>query len=305
MIRTLFAAQQKVPAAAPLLQSEVDPTPDSQREDRRMTEPLAVISAMKADAMEVQQVLSGLDATGWATPTPAPGWTVTHQVAHLAATFQRAGLAASDPPAFAKIMEHANPDFDKEVETVMRPYLELPPGELLVRWYDELTTAADALAAVPAGQDIPWLVNPLPPAVLASGGMMELFAHGQDIADALGTPIERTDRIAPLVGFVVHTRHFGYLAREMTPPDDDFRFEVTAPSGTLWTFGPEDAAQRIEGPALDLCLLAARRRHHRDLSLVATGKHATRWLDVAQAYRGPTGAGREPGQFTDAPGHRL
>ncbi|MER7015275.1 TIGR03084 family metal-binding protein [Saccharopolyspora sp. NPDC000359] len=262
-----------------------------------MIEPMAVISATKADAMEVQELLSDLDPSEWATPTPAPGWTIAHQVAHLAATFQRAGLAASDPAAFAEIMEHAHPEFDKEVEAVMRPYLELPPSELLHRWHEEMTTASDALAAVPPGEVVQWLVNPLPPAVLASGGMMELFAHGQDIADALGKPIKRTDRIAHLVGFVVHTRPFGYLARGMTPPADDFRFEVTGPSGALWTFGPEDAAQRIEGPALDLCLLAARRRHHADLSLVATGEHAEQWLRLAQAYRGPAGPGREPGQF--------
>jgi enediyne biosynthesis protein E11 len=265
-----------------------------------MPEPQAVISALKADAMELHKLLTGLDATEWTAPTPAPGWTVAHQVAHLAATFQRAGLAASDPPAFAEVMKHAKPDLNDEVAAVMQPYLELPQEELLARWYEELITSADALAAVPAGEDVPWLVNPLPPDVLASGGMMELFAHGQDIADALGAPLERTDRIGYLVGFIVHTRQFGYLARGTTPPSDDFRFEVTAPSGTLWTFGPPDAAQRIVGPALDLCLLAGRRRHHADLSLVATGEHAKQWLEIAQAYRGPAGAGREPGQFATA-----
>jgi uncharacterized protein (TIGR03084 family) len=75
---------------------------------------------------------------------------------------------------------------------------------------------------------------------------------------------------------------------------------VTAPSGALWTFGPADARQRIEGPAVDLCLLAARRRHHADLSLVATGEHAKQWLEIAQAYRGPAGEGRKPGQFAKA-----
>ncbi|WNV84586.1 TIGR03084 family metal-binding protein [Umezawaea sp. Da 62-37] len=262
-----------------------------------MTEPLAVISALKADAVDVQVLLSDIDDAGWTAPTPAPGWTVAHQVAHLAATFQRAGLAAADPDAFREVMEHAIPDLELEVAAVMRPYLELPRGELLVRWYEELVASADALAAVPAGEEVPWLVNPLPPAVLASGGMMELFAHGQDIADALGRTIERTDRIANLVGFIVHTRPFGYLARGQQPPADDFRFEVTAPSGALWTFGPPDATQRVEGPALDLCLLAARRRHHEDLALVATGEHAEHWLEIAQAYRGPAGAGRLPGQF--------
>lgn len=34
-----------------------------------------------------------------------------------------------------------------------------------------------------------------------------------------------------------------------------------------------------------------------DLALTATGAEADRWLDQAQAFRGPTGPGRRPGQF--------
>ena len=105
---------------------------------------------------------------------------------------------------------------------------------------------------------VPWLVRPLPPAVLASAGMMELFGHGQDIVDALGVHRKPTDRVRYLVAFAVRTWDFGYLARGMTPPDEQFRFELTAPSGALWEFDPADAAQRITGPAVDFCLLVTR-----------------------------------------------
>ena len=86
----------------------------------------------------------------------------------------------------------------------------------------------------------------------------------------------------------------------MTPPASEFRFEITAPSGVLWAFGPADATDRVSGPAEDFCLLVTRRRHHRDLAVAATGEYATRWLDIAQAYRGPAGTGRRPGQFAQA-----
>jgi hypothetical protein len=36
------------------------------------------------------------------------------------------------------------------------------------------------------------------------------------------------------------------------------------------------------------------RRHRDDLDLVAVGPDADRWLDVAQAFAGPPGEGREP-----------
>jgi uncharacterized protein (TIGR03084 family) len=62
----------------------------------------------------------------------------------------------------------------------------------------------------------------------------------------------------------------------------------------VWTWGPEDAGQSVVGSAYDFCLRVTQRRHRDDLDLVATGPDADRWLDVAQAFAGPSGAGREP-----------
>lgn len=265
-----------------------------------MTSALAVISDLKADRDQLDRLLSTIDPAEWSTPTPAPGWTIAHQIAHLTATFRMAGLAAADPAVFQKIAATAGVNFDAAVDAAMAPYLDLPPDQLLPRWKAEITDACDALAAVPLGKVVPWLVNPLPPAVLASAGMMELFAHGQDVADALGTRIVRTDRVRHIVAFAVRTWEFGYVARGLTPPQTEFRFELTSPSGTEWAFGPEDAENRISGSAVDFCLLVCRRRHHEDLTVKAVGELATHWLTIAQAYRGPAGQGREPGQFAAA-----
>jgi uncharacterized protein (TIGR03084 family) len=256
-----------------------------------------VISTLIADGDDIDRLVADLDAARWTLPTPAPGWTIAHQIAHLAATFRMAATAASDPNAFRMLTARLSEDFDANVRGALAGYLVDPPDVLLSRWRAELTAACAALAAVPAGQLVPWLVRPLPPEVLASAGMMELFGHGQDVADALGVQRELTDRIKYLVGFAVRVWDFGYLARGLTPPDVEFRFELTAPSGALWTFGPADATQTITGPATDFCLLVTRRRHRDDLALVASGAEADHWLDIAQAYRGPAGAGRSPGQF--------
>src|SRR5262249_31197496 len=119
----------------------------------------------------------------------------------------------------------------------------------------------------------------------------------QDIADALGARREYTDRIGHVAAFAVRTWDFGYLARGLNPPDVAFQYELTAPSGKQWRFGPEDAVQRISCPGVDFWLLVTRRRHRDDLALQATGADADQWLHIAQAYRGPAGAGRRPGQF--------
>jgi len=256
-----------------------------------------VVSDLSAESDEIDDLVAGLDESGWTLPTPAVGWTVAHQIAHLAATFRLAAVAAADPPTFKAITDRLSDDFDANVDAAMAEYLAEPPQTLLARWRTERSAAVGALAALPRDHIVPWLVRPLPVAVLASAGMMELFGHGQDIADALGVQRERTDRLRHLVAFAVRTWDFGYLARGLTPPDVEFRFEITAPSGELWQFGPADAIQRISGPAADFCLLVTRRRHRADLALTATGAVADHWMDVAQAYRGPAGPGRAPGQF--------
>jgi uncharacterized protein (TIGR03084 family) len=76
-------------------------------------------------------------------------------------------------------------------------------------------------------------------------------------------------------------------------PTEEFRVELTGPAGEHWTWGPEDAAQRVTGPALDFCLLVTQRRHRDDTALQATGSDAAHWLTIAQAFAGPPGPGRE------------
>ncbi|UUV29235.1 TIGR03084 family metal-binding protein [Amycolatopsis roodepoortensis] len=263
-----------------------------------MTDFRNVIRDLTTEGEQVDALVAGLDDAGWDLPTPATGWSVKHQIAHLAFIFKIAGLSAAEPRAFAELAKSSMArGFDAAVNAALDDYLGDPNEVLLSRWRAERDAGIKALAAVPADQVVPWLVNPLPPAILACAGMMELFAHGQDVADALGVRPERTDRLAYLVGFAVRVRDFGYEARGLTPPEQEFRFEITSPSGQLWTFGPGDSPERITGSAEDFCLLVTRRRHRDDLDVRAEGALADQWLDIAQAYRGPAGEGRSPGQF--------
>ncbi|MFJ5049757.1 TIGR03084 family metal-binding protein [Streptomyces sp. NPDC088719] len=250
---------------------------------------------------EIDRMVADLDDTRWALETPAPGWTVSDQIAHLVFVNRLAGTAASDPEAFRVMTEKASGDFDGAVNAALAAYASDSTQVLLARWRTERAAAIEALASVPPDQTVPWLVNPLPPAVLACAGLMETFAHGQDIADALGVRREPAPWLRHVAGFAVLTQAFGYQARGLTPPTEPFRFELTYTTGELWEYGPADATQRITGPAHDFCLLVTRRRHRDDLALTATGDAADHWLDIAQAYRGPAGEGRRPGQFSDTP----
>ncbi|GAA1270033.1 TIGR03084 family metal-binding protein [Sphaerisporangium rubeum] len=265
-----------------------------------MTDLDVVLRDLTADGEQLDRLVSGLTAEQWRLPTPAPGWTIHDQIAHLAFIYRLARLAAAEPETFTALAKSAEKNFNGAVNAALAEYTADSPETLLGKWRAERRDVVAALAAVPEGQVVPWLVNPLPPIILACAGIMEQFAHGQDIADTLGVTLERGASLAHLTVFAVLTKDFGYLSRGETPPTAEFRFEITGPSGELWAYGPENATERISGPAEDFCLLATRRRHRDDLEVTAEGAEADHWLDIAQCYRGPAGAGRVPGQFTAA-----
>lgn len=259
-----------------------------------------VCADFTAEGEAVDALVAGLTPAQWDLPTPAPGWTIAHQVAHLTSTAHMAAVAAADPDgAGRQAVPRAQQGtyFDEGIEAGLKEFLAGDPAQRLTRWRAERAALARALPAVPPGRKVPWIVTDMAPASLATVGIMELFGHGHDIADAAGAHLKPTDRIRHLARFGVRTRDFAYLARGLTPPPDDFRVELIAPSGALWCYGPDGAAEKVTGPAADFCLLVTRRRHRDDLSLIATGPEADRWLDIAQAYAGPPGPGRSPGQF--------
>jgi uncharacterized protein (TIGR03084 family) len=257
-----------------------------------------VFTNLRVESEQLSEFLTGLADGQWDRPTPAPGWTVKHQLAHLIATFRIAGLAATDSAAFTAMMGKMSNDFNANVAAAMTPHLGQSPAALLELWTSISTSTTDNLERVAMGQVVPWLVRPIPGPVLAAAGLTEIFAHSQDIYDAVDFSVDRTDRIRSVCEFGVRVWDFGYLARKLSVPDISFGYELVAPSGTCWHWGATDTKERIIGSGVDFCLLITRRRHRLDLDLRATGPEGNRWLDIAQAYRGPAGPGRAPGQFS-------
>ncbi|MFC4146753.1 TIGR03084 family metal-binding protein [Micromonospora mangrovi] len=259
-----------------------------------MVDPTALLADLAAESDQLDALVSGLPAEDWARQTPAPGWTVAHQIAHLAWTDHVAGLAATDPDAFyASVL--AAPDPARLVDDGAESFLA-PPADLLTRWRDGRAALAAALAAAPPGEKLPWYGTRMSPASMTTARIMETWAHGEDVADALGVTRTPTARLRHVAHLGFRTLGHGFAAHGRAVPADPVRVELTAPPGAdgpLWTFGPREATDRVTGPALDFCLLVTQRRHRADLALTATGPTADAWLDVAQAFAGPPGAGRE------------
>jgi uncharacterized protein (TIGR03084 family) len=257
----------------------------------------AVLADLAAEEAWLDTVVAGLDDAGWRRPTPAPGWTIAHQIAHLAWTDEQAVRAATNPEAFAGQVRQALAA-GVTADSAAAEGAARPPRNLLRHWRAGRAALAEALANVPAGAKLPWFGPPMSAASMATARLMETWAHGDDVAETLGVPHPATDGLRHIAYLAVRTRDFAFTLHGQTPPSEAFLVRVSGPDGTVWTWGPDDAAQRVEGTALDFCLLATQRRNRRDTGLVATGPDADRWLDIAQAFAGPPGAGREPGQPT-------
>lgn len=258
----------------------------------------AVLADLATEGDQLDLAVEGLSADGWTAATPAPGWDIATQVGHLLWTDEVALLAATSHTedgkrAWDAVVEDALGDPYGFVDTGARELAALEPSELLVRWRRGRAALAAALRAWPDGDKMPWFGPPMSPASMATARFMETWAHALDTYDALGIAPEVTDRIRHVAHLGVRTRDFAFAQHDLEPPAEAFRVALTAPSGATWEWGPEEATQRVTGPALDFCRLVTQRIHRDDTALTAVGPDAEQWLRIAQAFAGPPGEGRK------------
>ena len=251
-----------------------------------------IVEDLRAESAALDALVSGIAAERWSSPTPAPRWTIAHQIGHLLWTDRASLLSITDEPAFAALVADAQTRLDTFVDDAADEAAAVPPARLLADWRATREKLHTALRAVPDGRKLLWFGPPMGAASMATARLMETWAHGLDVADALGVTVAPTARLKSIAHLGVRTRDFAFTVHGLTPPAESFRVELTAPDGALWTWGPADAAQRVSGPALDFCCLVTQRRNLAALDLHAEGGDAQRWLQIAQAFAGPPGSGR-------------
>lgn len=248
-----------------------------------------LLDDLRAEQADLARLLENADL---AAATPAAGWDIRDAVSHLAGTDVEATLAMVDPPAFLAKLPTVAADIDGFLTRQLVERRAVSRMELLEGWQRGFDAMCSAFDAVEPGTKLPWYGPPMSPASFATARLMEYWAHGQDVADALGVPRVPTARLRHICHLGYRTRGFSYLNRGLVPPAGDVRLELVAPDGEEWTHGDPSATERVTGPAVDFCLLVTQRRHRDDLRLTATGPAAKEWLSIAQCFAGPAGPGR-------------
>ncbi|HEU5156540.1 MAG TPA: TIGR03084 family metal-binding protein [Streptosporangiaceae bacterium] len=258
-----------------------------------------LVEDLRAETLDLERLLAPLSDTAWDAPTPAAGWAVRDQVSHLAWFDDAAVQAVTAPEEFRAAAAEMQAG-GMSPDDIAARYRALPVAELRAWFSAARSRLLDVFAGVDATARIAWYGPDMSAASFVTARLMETWAHGQDIADALGVARPPTDRLRHVAYIGVRALAYSFAVHGRLAPRTPVRVELTLPSGAALALGPETTADAVRGDALDFCLVVTRRRHISDVALEVTGPVAAEWMSIAQAFAGPPGPGRRPGQFPRA-----
>lgn len=263
-----------------------------------------VVGDLEAEQAELDSIVAPIMTPEWDKPTPADGWSVRDQIGHLAYFDEVAAEAVLDRDGFGRRLELFRQAF-LEGRDPMAAHLgrgrSLAAGEVLAWWRDARHKEIAAFTTLSGAERVPWFGPPMGAVSFVTARLMETWAHGQDVADALGIARVPTSRLRHVAHLGARTLRNSFTVRGEEVPADEVRVELVAPSGEVWTWGPEGAEEHVSGDALDFCLVVTQRRHVADTTLDVRGDAARAWMEIAQAFAGPPGPGRAPSGSGSAP----
>lgn len=256
----------------------------------------SALGRLAAETAALDETLAGLSAADWARLTPFKGWTIFDHVHHLNLSDDLAASAQQDPEAFREARRTAGPPPPDGRGHDGSP--DIPPLEMLARWRRGARALMDGFRWADPTKRLPWFGPDMAPDTFINARLMETWAHGQTIYDALGIERAPTDRIRPICDLGWRTMGWSFRVRGLPRPAMRVSLRLTSPSGETWRWGPDQEGELIEGPAADFALVVCQCRNIADVGLRVTGKAAGDWMAIAQCFAG---------QAVDppAPGARL
>jgi uncharacterized protein (TIGR03084 family) len=245
---------------------------------------------LESEQAALDAIVEVLDTEQWALASPSPGWTVADQIGHLSDFDRTAATAIEDPEEFARrrdeLFTAAVGDPGALDELTLTTTRAMDPAELIAHWRGGRLLLATAARTLDDTTRVEWYGPSMSARSFLTARLMETWAHGQDVVDAVGAHRPATDRLFHIAQMGVITRGWSYANRgEEAPPDEVF-VELVGPSGAERTWGDPGAASSIRGAVEDFCRVVTQRRHVDDTDLVVVGDAARSWMLRAQAFAG-------------------
>ncbi len=257
---------------------------------------------LDAEYDDLRSVVDGFAdrAPEWDLPTPAEGWAVRDQISHLAYFDDAGRLAMVDPESFAATVDELLAAGGDPMDVHLVRGRAMGGRALLDWWGSAHRSMVAAFAVAEPSVRVPWFGPPMGALSFVSARLMETWAHGQDVCDALGVQRVPTARLRHIAHLGVRARPFSYAVRGRDVPEGRIDLVLTGPDGDEWRWhlgdpvdtGTDADVATVSGPALDFCLAVTHRRNVADTELLVAGTLAEDWMSVAQAFAGPPGPGR-------------
>ena len=250
-----------------------------------------ILTALAEQADELDGLVAGLDEDGFALPSRCPGWSISDVLLHVAQTNEMAvasaeGRFTEEAAAFGNRVGSAPPGANVDDLAGMAVAADRGRSgkEVYDRWRASSAAQAAALGACEAGTRLRWVAGELAAITLATTRLAEAWIHTGDVAAGLGRELTPAMRLRPIARLAWRTLPYAFVRAGKTLAGP-VALRLTAPDGTPWEFEPDEAATTtISGPALDFCLVAARRIAPSETALTATGPDGADVLDLVRTF---------------------
>lgn len=253
-----------------------------------------LVDDLAAEQDELDALLVHLSPSEWDTVTPSAPWTIRDTISHLAFFDERQVQAITDAESFAnEIDQRMTGGTDDYTSIGVNRGRAMTPRDVLAWWRKVRATEIEAFLPLQPDQQIPWYGPPMKARSAVIARMMETWAHGQDVVDAIGLKREPTERLFHIAELGVKTFSWSFTNRGLEVPSERVRVALRGPSGSTMVWNDE-WSNSITGPVDEFCLVVTQRRNYLDTALVIEGETARRWMEIAQIFAGPPGPGRAP-----------
>jgi len=264
-----------------------------------------LIEDLEAEQSDLDQILTGVEDGDWDLPTPAVPWTIRDTVSHLAFFDERQTQAIQDPAGFAEeVNQRLTGDYDEYMTIGIGRGRAMSPSEVLAWWREARAEGLTAFAMVEPDSRLAWYGPAMRATNAVTARLMETWAHGQDIAEALRMTRQPTNRLFNVADLGVKTFSWSFANRGLPAPEQKVRVALRGVGGRsrVWN---DDANDSVTGPVEEFCLVVTQRINYRDTHLVIEGEIAQKWMEVAQIFAGPPGPGRPARVDNDFPIYRA
>jgi uncharacterized protein (TIGR03084 family) len=243
-----------------------------------------VVAALRDQLRELDAMVSGLDAEDWTKPSACPGWSVADVLVHLAQTNELAIASVEGRwDEVTRMWGRGEETVDELAGAAVETSRRRSAPEVHDWWRGTADAMVAAFAAVDPGARVPWVVGNMAARTLCTTRLSESWIHTTDIAHGLGVSVSPTDRLWHIARLVHRTIPYSF-GRAGEPVPDRVRFALTAPDGSTWSFGDDDAPTVVCGPAHELCLVAGQRADAAATTLTATGPDADSVLALVRTF---------------------